>query len=229
MWPLPAFVRLILYLQMLRPETPTLSRGMAMRMANLTALRQNPAVQQALRTMLETEKNESARNALRSVDQQVWMSDLREAVMKEPLASSLKDNQGQPNLTPQFVASFRYFSDYVAPELNRPQRMDEMSCIKCHGVPGRVPSMELVAPDGNGYWSVAKMLKNYLTLQQRVSLADVEQSKATSQAPQHPDGQGGRSSGRTPLSACRARISNHTAVGARPAASRAEPGCACRQ
>ena len=38
-----------IYLQMLRSETPTLSRAMAMRMAHLTALRQNPAVQQALR------------------------------------------------------------------------------------------------------------------------------------------------------------------------------------
>jgi hypothetical protein len=166
-----------LYLQMLRPEAPVLSRSIAMRMANLTALRQNPVVQGALKKMLETERNDSARNALRSVDQQMWMADLREAVMKEPLASSLRDSQGQPNLTPQFLASFRYFSDYVSPELNRPQRMDEMSCMKCHGVPGRVPSMELAAPDGNGYWSVAKMLKNYLTLQQRVSINDIEQSK----------------------------------------------------
>ena len=37
--------------------------------------------------------------------------------------------------------------------------------------------MELEAPDGNGYWTVAKMLKNYLTLQQRVNIADIEQSK----------------------------------------------------
>jgi hypothetical protein len=166
-----------LYVQMLRPEAPTLSRQLALRLANLTALRQNPVVLQALRKMLETEKSDSARNVLRSMDQQVWMADLREAVMKEPLAVALKDSQGQPNLTQQFVASFRYFSDYVAPELNRPQRMDEMSCMKCHGVPGRVPSMELAPPDGNGYWSVARMLKNYLTLQQRVSPGDIEQSK----------------------------------------------------
>ena len=166
-----------LYVRMLRPEAPTLSHQMALRMANLTALRQNPAVQQALRKLLETGRSDSARNVLRSVDQQAWEADLREAILKEPLAAALKDNQGQPNVTKQFVASFRYFSDYVAPELNRPQRMDEMSCMKCHAVPGRVPSMELVAPDGNGYWSVAKMLKNYLTLQQRVSLNNIEQSK----------------------------------------------------
>jgi hypothetical protein len=98
-------------------------------------------------------------------------------VTKEPLAAQLRDGKGQPNLTRQFLASFRYFSDYVAPELNRPQRMDEMSCMRCHGVRGRVPSMELEAPDPNGYWTVAKMLKNYLTLQQRVNLTDIEQSK----------------------------------------------------
>jgi hypothetical protein len=170
-----------LYLQALGPETPVMSRAAAIRLANLTALRQHPAIQQALRRMLETEKNEgwaqAARNALRSADAQTWTADLEEAVKKEPLAAALKDDQGRANLTPQFVASFRYFSDHVAPELNRPQRMDEMSCLKCHAVPGRVPSMELVAPDGNGYWSVAKMLKNYLVLQQRVNLTDLEQSK----------------------------------------------------
>ncbi|MGE0133227.1 MAG: HEAT repeat domain-containing protein [Blastocatellales bacterium] len=166
-----------LYLQMLRPDTPVMSRSIAMRMANITAIRQNPAVQQALRKLLETEKNDAARNALRSVDPQAWMADLKEAVKKETLATGLKDAQGQPNLTPQFLASFRYFSDYVAPELNRPQRMDEMSCMKCHAVAGRVPSMELAGPNGDGYWSMPKMLKNYLILQQRVNLADIETSK----------------------------------------------------
>jgi hypothetical protein len=134
-------------------------------------------VQEALRKLLETEKSEAARTALRISDPQAWVADLQEAVKKEPLAAALKDPQGQPQLSPQFISSFRYFSDYVAPELNRNQRMDEMSCVKCHAVPGRVPSMELAAPDGNGYWSMPKMLKNYLTLQQRVNIADIETSK----------------------------------------------------
>jgi len=166
-----------LYIQMLRPDTPVMSRSIAFRMANITAIRQNPAAQEALRKVLETEKNEAARNALHSVDPQAWIADLQEAVKKEPLAAALKDSQGQPRLTPQFISSFRYFSDYVAPELNRPQRNDEMSCMKCHATPGRVPSMELAGPDGAGYWSTPKMLKNYLTLQQRVNLADIETSK----------------------------------------------------
>jgi hypothetical protein len=166
-----------LYIRILRPDTPVMSRNIAFRMANITAIRQNPAVQEALRKLLETERSEAARNALRSSDQQTWMADLQEAVKKEPLATGLKDAQGQPQLTPRFIASFRYFSDYVAPELNRNQRMDEMSCMKCHAVAGRVPSMELAGPDGNGYWSAPKMLKNYLILQQRVNVADIETSK----------------------------------------------------
>jgi HEAT repeat protein/squalene-hopene cyclase-like protein len=170
-----------LYLQMLGSDSPVLSREAAFRMVDITSLRQNPEIQHALRKMLETEKKTSwvqaARNALRSADPQLWLADLREAVAKEPLAKQLKGADGQPNLSPQFLASFRYFSNHVAPELNRPQRTDEMSCMKCHGVKGRVPSMELEAPDSNGYWTVSKMLKNYLTLQQRVNVSDIEQSK----------------------------------------------------
>ena len=169
-----------LYVEMLRPETPVMSRNIALRMANTTAIRQNADVQQALRKLVETEKSDAARNALHGSDPKTWMADLQEAVKKEPLAAGLPnliDAQGQANLTPEFVASFRYFNDYVVPELNRNQRADEMSCLKCHAVPGRVPSMELVALDGNGYGSLPKMLKNYLVLQQRVNVADIETSK----------------------------------------------------
>jgi hypothetical protein len=166
-----------LYLQLLRPGTPVMSRDLALRMANQTALRQTPAVQDALRKIVETEKNDAARNALRASDPQLWLADLQEAVQKEPLAASLKDAKGEPALSPQLVASVRYFNDYVLPEMNRPQRMDERSCMNCHAVAGRVPSMELAGPDGNGYWSVPKMLKNYLTLRERINLADIETSK----------------------------------------------------
>jgi hypothetical protein len=164
-----------LYLQMLKPDTPVMSRNIALRLANTTALRQNATVQTALRELAP--KEDAARSALRYADEQAWLSDLRTAIKNEPLAASLKDTKGEPNLTPPFLASFRYFSDHVAPELNRDQRMDTMSCMKCHSVPGRVPSMELEAPNDRGYWSVAKMLKNYLILQQRVNLPDIETSK----------------------------------------------------
>ncbi len=166
-----------LYVQMLSPETPVMSRNIALRMANTTALRKDPTIQAGVTKIAETEKNEAARNALQGSNEKAWMADLQDAVKKEPLAVWLKDSQGQPNLTPEFVSSFRYFNDYVAPELNRNQRTDEMSCLKCHGVPGRVPSMELSAPDGNGYGSLPKMVKNYMTLQQRVNVTDIESSK----------------------------------------------------
>ena len=166
-----------LFVAMLSPETPVMSRSIALRLANTTALRQNAAVQQALRKLVETEKNEVARNALQGSDEQAWQRDLRDAAQKEPLAASMKDAQGQVRLTPQFVSSLKYFNDYVLPEMNRNQRNDEMSCLKCHAVPGRVPSMELQPVDGNGYASLAKVLKNYLTLQQRVNVNDIETSK----------------------------------------------------
>lgn len=166
-----------LYLQMLQPGTPDLSRGIAMRLANLTAVRNDPTVQQAFRKFLEKERNGAIQNALRTGDAQAWLNDLRAAVKAEPLAAAYKDAQGEPRLTEAFIANFRYFNDHVAPELARPQRMDEMSCIKCHGVKGRVPSMELEAQDGNGYWTLSKQLKNYLILQHRVDLSDIEASK----------------------------------------------------
>jgi hypothetical protein len=166
-----------LFVAMLSPETPVMSRSIALRLANTTALRQNAAVQQALRKLVETEKNEAARNALQGSDEQAWQRDLRDVAQKEPLAATMKDSEGQVRLTPQFVSSLKYFNDYVLPEMNRNQRNDEMSCLKCHAVPGRVPSMELQPVDGNGYASLAKVLKNYLTLQQRVNVNDIETSK----------------------------------------------------
>ncbi|MEK7832179.1 MAG: HEAT repeat domain-containing protein, partial [Acidobacteriota bacterium] len=103
-----------LFVQMLQPTAPVMSRNIALRLANTTALRQNPTVQAALKKLVETEKSNVARNALKYADSQTWLAELQEAVKKEPLATGLKDQ----NLSPQFVASFRYFSDYVAPELN---------------------------------------------------------------------------------------------------------------
>ena len=170
-----------LYLQMLRPEAPWMTRALALRLANQTAIRRQPRVREALARLVETEKDNglanSARNVMRMTDPDSFLADLRSAAKTEPLAAPLRDGNGEPRFSPAFLASFRYFNDHVAPELNRPQRMDEMSCLRCHGVKGRVPSMELEAADGNGYWTMAKMLRNYLILQQRVNLVDIETSK----------------------------------------------------
>ena len=170
-----------LYLELLRPEAPWMTRSLAIRLANQTAIRRLPRVREALTRLVETEKDNglanAARNVLRMTDPENFLADLRSAAKTEPLAAPLRDGNGEPRFSPAFLASFRYFNDYVAPELNRPQRMDEMSCLRCHGVKGRVPSMELEAADGNGYWTMAKMLRNYLILQQRVNLVDIETSK----------------------------------------------------
>jgi hypothetical protein len=73
--------------------------------------------------------------------------------------------------------NYAYFRDWVAPELLRANRDDESACMTCHGVPGRVPSMELKPPDGRGFLSAADTWTNYTILLDRVNEADVESSK----------------------------------------------------
>jgi hypothetical protein len=74
-------------------------------------------------------------------------------------------------------ANFDYFRNWVAPELSKTNRDDEMACLGCHGVTGRVPSMGLMPADGNGYLSAKSTYSNYMTLLERVNEHDVEQSK----------------------------------------------------
>ena len=183
--PLPAAVvaardrALAIYLQTLAPDSVGLSRNAAAGLTSLTALRRQPAVIEEMRQLLKSEKNDRMRQAAENVlraEPQRWLADLQESVKAEPLAASLRQG-ADAKLSPEFIASFQYFSDYVTPELNRPQRMDEMACMSCHGVPGRVPSMQLEPPDSTGHFSTAKLLKNYLTLQQRINLPSIEQSK----------------------------------------------------
>jgi hypothetical protein len=170
---------LAIYLQLLAPDAVGLSRNAAAGLASLTALRRHPAVMEKMRELLESETNDRVRQAAENVlrtEPQRWLAELQEAVKVEPSAASLRQGT-DAKLSSEFIASFQYFSDYMAPELNRPQRMDEMACMSCHGVPGRVPSMQLEPPDSTGYFSIAKLLKNYLTLQQRINLPSIEQSK----------------------------------------------------
>ena len=54
---------------------------------------------------------------------------------------------------------------------------DNKACISCHGVPGRVPTLYLEAPDAAGYIPPDKLLDNYRKMQQRVEPRDVERSK----------------------------------------------------
>ncbi len=80
-------------------------------------------------------------------------------------------------LSPERRANFEYFRNWVAPEMTKTNRDDELACLGCHGVPGRVPSMPLQAADDNGYLSPKATWANYTSLLERVNEADVEQSK----------------------------------------------------
>jgi hypothetical protein len=80
-------------------------------------------------------------------------------------------------LSPERRANFEYFKDWVAPEMTKTNRDDELACLGCHGVPGRVPSMPLQPADDNGYLNAKATWANYTSLLERVNETDVEQSK----------------------------------------------------
>ncbi|MEZ5353591.1 MAG: hypothetical protein R2762_13215 [Bryobacteraceae bacterium] len=89
-----------------------------------------------------------------------------------------KDAPGTASLSPEWRKNFEYFRDHVTPELLRPNRDDELACLSCHGVAGRVPSMELTAAASSGYMSAAGIWANYRLLLDRVNdPAEVENSK----------------------------------------------------
>ncbi len=80
-------------------------------------------------------------------------------------------------LTPEWKQNWEFFRDKVAPEMVRPNRDDQMACLGCHGVPGRVPSLELSNADDRGYVKAAQLFGNYQKLMERVNEPDVENSK----------------------------------------------------
>jgi hypothetical protein len=80
-------------------------------------------------------------------------------------------------MSPAWRENFDYFKKWVAPELTKSNREDELACLGCHGVAGRVPSMPLMPADNNGYQSAKALYANYTTLLERVNENDVEQSK----------------------------------------------------
>jgi hypothetical protein len=80
-------------------------------------------------------------------------------------------------LSPEWKKNWDYFRDWVAPELTKPNREDQMSCLACHGLAGRVPSMPLNQADGLGYVKAKELAENYRSLLERVNESDVEKSK----------------------------------------------------
>jgi hypothetical protein len=167
-----------LFLGQLSESADPRSRALAVKLAGATALRRNPEVLSALEALIEFEKRpevlKTAKNVL-STGRENFLKDLTAAVKSEP---SLRVAVGSGSELPQsFVDDFVFFRDYVMPEMNLVLRGDQRSCMACHGVPGRVPSMTLQRPDDAGFLPVSKLLENYRILQERVNVGDVEKSK----------------------------------------------------
>jgi hypothetical protein len=84
---------------------------------------------------------------------------------------------GVKALDAEWRRNWEYFRDWVAPEMTKPNREDQMSCLGCHGVAGRVPSMELANADTLGYVKMEGLEKNWRALLERVNESAVETSK----------------------------------------------------
>jgi hypothetical protein len=168
-----------LYLDALRPDADSKAQGIAIRMANQTALRSNPEVIRALTELAKTEKNPELKGIIANVVKQSneFLPNLKVELKKEHHPTVAFDAAGEPALTKTQTEDILYFRDYVLPELTRQKRSDQQACMGCHGLPGRVPSLYLHAPDKFGFMSVVDVLSNYRTLQQRVNLTDIERSK----------------------------------------------------
>jgi len=168
-----------LYLDSLRPNADPKAQEIAIRMANKTALRSNPEVIRALSELVKTVKTEELKGIIANVLKQSndFLPNLKVELKKEHSPTVAFDAAGEPVLTKAQTDDILYFRDYVLPELTRQKRSDQQACMGCHGLPGRVPSLYLRAPDKFGYLPVADVLTNYRTLQQRVNLTDIEKSK----------------------------------------------------
>ncbi len=168
-----------LYLDALRPNADPKAQAIAIRMANKTALRTNTEVIRALSELQKTEKTEELKGIIANVLKQSndFIPNLKVELKKEHSPTVAFDAAGEPTLTKAQTDDILYFRDYVLPELTRQKRSDQQACMGCHGLPGRVPSLYLHAPDKFGFMPVSDVLANYRTLQQRVNLTDIERSK----------------------------------------------------
>lgn len=165
-----------LFVDQLQESVHPDTRKTAVMLAQRTALRRNPEVLTALENVLKFEDREDVKKMAANVlsqNRDSFLKELTDAVKAEmPVRLRLDDGE----LPSEFFDDFAYFRDYVTPEMNRVLRGDQRSCFACHGVPGRVPPLELNRPDDAGYLTVAKLLENYRKLQKRVDHNDVEKS-----------------------------------------------------
>ena len=156
------------------------SRRLAVELANLTALRKNPEILTALAAMESFEEDEAVLEDVKKVLSQErgeFTKQLAAAVADESQHGFEADADGVVSIPEDFIQDVTYFRDYVVPEMTKVLRGDERSCMICHGEPGRVPSMELHAPDQVGFLPTDKLLTNYRILQARIQIDDVASSK----------------------------------------------------
>lgn len=102
---------------------------------------------------------------------------IRPALRKVRPAFVEEDPEEVAKMNDAWRANYQYFKNWVSPELTRANREDEFSCLGCHGVPGRVPSMELSPAADSGYLGAKATYRNYVALLDRVNETDVENSK----------------------------------------------------
>jgi hypothetical protein len=165
-----------LFVSQLQENAEADTRKTAVTLAQRTALRRNPEVLTALEAVLKFEKRNDVKNTAKNVlsqNRNNFVKELTDAVKAEKPPKVTVGNDG---LEKDFIEDFAYFRDYVTPEMNRVLRGDQRSCFACHGVPGRVPPLELNRPDDAGYLPVAKLLANYRKLQKRVDHKNIEKS-----------------------------------------------------
>ena len=159
-------------------DRPEEVREMAVKLANKTALRRNPEVRKALAAYIDHETNAKLRERIQNIlnsDDKVYGEQLRKLITEQ----GPPEGSGARRLEPDddFVADILHFRDYVFAEMTKINGEDNKACISCHGVPGRVPTLYLEAPDTAGYIPPDKLLDNYRKMQQRVEPRDVEHSK----------------------------------------------------
>jgi hypothetical protein len=169
-----------LFLTQLTEGAQAENRKLAVDLANRTALKKNPEILTALAAIESFEQDKGIVDGVKKIlSQQLgqFKPQLTDAVAKETNHGFETDDDGKPVVPDDFLEDITFFRDYVVPEMTKVLRGDERSCMICHGEPGRVPSMELHAPDQVGFLDIDKLLANYRILQKRVNVADVESSK----------------------------------------------------
>ncbi len=157
---------------------PLETRLFAAKLAGSPSLRRNPEVRKAVAAHVQRETDPSIQvrlNNLLASDEAQFGSELRKLIASG--SSDRTESTGRRlEASDEFVADILHFRDHAFAEMNRISDRDDKACISCHGVPGRVPTLYLNAPDSAGHIGAAELLANYRKLQARVDLAEPESS-----------------------------------------------------